>query len=285
MIVRHLNAATFCPIGATLVNGSGGLFARARMVCHVLVVESGDGLVLVDTGLGEEDLADPRRLGAVWLRLVAPRLDPAETAVAQLRALGYRAADVRHVVPTHLDLDHAGGLADFPAATVHVHRREHAAAMTRSGSLERRRYVAGHWGHGPAWRIHDDGGESWFGFAGVRAMDEQTPDILLVPLRGHSAGHTGVAVRVGDGWLLHAGDAYYHRAQIDPHGRAPLVLRLLQRQSDTDRAERITNQERLRALRAGHPEVTVFCAHDPVELDAALDITARGSRAADPTGT
>lgn len=116
-------------------------------------------------------------------------------------------------------------------------------------------------------------------------MDERIPDILLVPLRGHSAGHTGVAVRTGDGWLLHAGDAYYHRGQIDAAGRAPLVLRVLQRQSDTDRAERIANQERLRALRARHPEVTVFCAHDPVELDAAQSITAGSSRSADPTRT
>ena len=285
MIVRHLNAATFCPVSARLVNGSGGLFARARMVCHVLVVESDDGLVLVDTGLGEDDVAQPARLGSMWLRMVAPRLDPAETAVAQLRHLGYAAADVRHVVPTHLDLDHAGGLADFPSATVHVHRREHAAAMARSNAVERRRYVPGHWSHGPSWQIHDDGGETWFGFAGVRALSERTPDILLVPLRGHSAGHTGVAVRTGDGWLLHAGDAYYHRGQIDSAGRAPLVLRVLQRQSDTDRAERIANQERLRALRAGHPEVTVFCAHDPVELDTLAAVTAGHSRAADPTGT
>jgi len=39
------------------------------------------------------------------------------------------ASDVRHIVLTHLGFDHAGGLDDFPAATVHLLRQEsdHAA--------------------------------------------------------------------------------------------------------------------------------------------------------------
>jgi hypothetical protein len=49
---HHLNTGTMCPIGRRLVNGTGGLFQRARMVCHCLLIETGDGLALVDTGIG-----------------------------------------------------------------------------------------------------------------------------------------------------------------------------------------------------------------------------------------
>jgi glyoxylase-like metal-dependent hydrolase (beta-lactamase superfamily II) len=162
--------------------------------------------------------------------------------------------------------------------------------MARSGALERRRYVPGHWGHAPSWRLFDDGGDGWFGFSGVRALRDSDPDVLLVPLRGHSAGHTGVAVRDGARWLLHAGDAYYFHGQIDTPPRSPVVLRVFQGRADTDRALRIANQERLRALRAGHRGVTVFCAHDAVELDRARAaaeerVTAGSSRAAESTGT
>ena len=34
MRVHHLNTGTMCPIGRRLVNGTGSIFQRARMVCH-----------------------------------------------------------------------------------------------------------------------------------------------------------------------------------------------------------------------------------------------------------
>jgi glyoxylase-like metal-dependent hydrolase (beta-lactamase superfamily II) len=270
MRVHHINAATMCPPSAALVNGRGGLFERARLVCHVLLVEAPWGLVLIDTGLGTDDLAQPSRLGATWLRLVSPRFDAAQPAVAGIRALGLSPDDVRDVVVTHLDRDHAGGIADFPHASIHVHAREHAAATTpRPGARER--YLADQWSHQPKWRPFDDGGESWFGFEGVRPLNDSAPDILLVPLPGHTLGHTGVAVRAEERWLLHAGDSYYFHGQLADPPTVPLGLRLFQRLADTNHAERVANQEKVRALRARHgDEVTIFCAHDPVELDREL---------------
>jgi glyoxylase-like metal-dependent hydrolase (beta-lactamase superfamily II) len=257
-----------CPVSARLVNGRGPWLGRARMICHVLVLETARGVVLVDTGLGTGDLATPAQLGATWVRQVAPRLDPAEPVIAQLPALGLAAADVTDVVLTHLDLDHAGGIADVPAARIHVHAREHEAAMTALGSRAGFRYRPAHWQHGPRWAPFDDGGERWFGFEGVRALDPRDPDILLVPLHGHTTGHTGVAVRTPDGWLLHAGDSYFFHGQVATPPSAPFVLRMFQRRSDTNRAERIANQARVRELVAHHGEqVTTFCAHDAVEFD------------------
>lgn len=267
MDVHHLNTGTLCPMSARLVNGAGGLFGRARMVCHCLLVESAGGLVLVDTGLGTGDIAEPRRLGPSWVRQVVPRLDLAETALARVQALGYDPRDVRRIVLTHLDLDHAGGIADFPHASIHVHAREHRCATEREGARAGMRYIAGHFAHGPQWQTFDDGGERWFGFDGVRPLDPRDPDILLVPLPGHTLGHSGVAVRTPTGWLLHAGDAYFFHGQMDAEPHAPWVLQYFQWRGDMDRAARVANQARVRELALGHPEVKVFCAHDPVELD------------------
>src|SRR6185295_19585908 len=124
MRVHHINTGTMCPIGQRFVNGTGSMFKRARMVCHCLLIETNDGLALVDTGIGLDDIANPPRLGPKWVRQTTPRLDPAETAVRQVEALGYSRDDVRHLLLTHLDRDHAGGIPDFPNAKVHVHRRE-----------------------------------------------------------------------------------------------------------------------------------------------------------------
>lgn len=270
--IHHLNCGTMCPHSARFVLGQGGLLERARMVCHCLLIESSDGLTLVDTGLGSQDVADPARLGRRFLRRSAPTLDVAETALAQVLRLGFRADDVRHIVPTHLDLDHVGGLADFPRAKVHVFADEYQAAMQPTGVSAKMGYRAVQWAHGPHWRTVTLAGERWFGFDSVRAIPGLDPDVLLVPLVGHSAGHCGVAVRDGAGWLLHAGDAYFNHRELDlTRPRSPLGLALFQRMRSVDNRARLDNQRRLRELTRAHgTEVQVFSAHCAVELERAL---------------
>ncbi len=241
---------------------------RGFMVAHCLLVESEAGLVLVDTGLGEADLADPaRRLGGAFVRMVRPKLDAAETARAQVERLGFRADDVRHIVLTHLDVDHAGGLPDFPRAQVHVQADEHAAAEARATFFERERYRPTQWAHGPAWVLHRPVGEKWMGFDCVRAVDGLPPELLLVPTAGHTRGHQAVAVRTGDGWLLHCGDAYFSHLEMEDPPRCPTGLAWFQRLVQMDGRARLDNQRRLRELAKGHPEVRVFSAHDPDDFD------------------
>src|SRR3546814_19661406 len=88
---------------------------------YCLLIESDAGLILVDTGFGTRDVDHPhRRLSEFFLTLNNIQLRPEETAVAQVRALGFDPRDVRHIIITHLDFDHAGGIEDFPAAAVHL---------------------------------------------------------------------------------------------------------------------------------------------------------------------
>ena len=251
-----------------LVNGSGGLFAAAEMVCHCLLVETRDGLVLVDTGLGRDDLRDPRgRLGRLFVAAVRPVLEPSGTAVAQVERLGYSRRDVRHVVLTHMDLDHAGGLADFPEAAVHVYADEHRAATRPVTRLEKHRYRACQWQHSPHFVLHETDGEGWRGFASVRALVE--PDVLLLPLAGHTRGHAAVAIDAGNRFLVHAGDGYFHRDEVGTPPRCPPALRWFQAAVAVDDRARRANQARLRELASttSTDEVSVFCAHDPVELE------------------
>jgi glyoxylase-like metal-dependent hydrolase (beta-lactamase superfamily II) len=195
-----------------------------------------------------------------------PALDLAETALAQVHGLGYAAADVTDIALTHLDLDHAGGLGDFPQARVHVLGDELEAA-THPRLRERARYVAAQWAHGPRWQRHSVAGDAWFGLQSVTALGD---DVVLVPLRGHTRGHCGVAVRRTDGgWLLHAGDSYFSAGEKETPPTAPPGLRMFQALMSVDDLARRHNQERLRELHAAHgAEVTVFSAHDPQEYAA-----------------
>lgn len=262
MRVHHLNCATLCPPAGAALRHEG----HRHLVCHCLLLETDDGLVLVDTGLGEADVADPSRIGRAFRALARPKLDRAETALAQVERLGFARTEVRHVVLTHLDVDHAGGLADFPEARAHVMMAEQEAAVLRTSLSEKLRYRPEHVDAWARWSLYAPKGEPWFGFPAVRGLQGVTDDVLLIPLPGHTRGHCGVAVRDGEGWLLHAGDAYFHRDEL-AGGAAPLALGLVERLDDVDHAARIANRDRLRELaRAQAGVVRVFCAHDPVEL-------------------
>jgi glyoxylase-like metal-dependent hydrolase (beta-lactamase superfamily II) len=264
--IHHLNCGTMCPRGARMLTGEGGLLANARLVCHCLLIEGAEGLVLVDTGFGLDDVRKPRQLGRPFTAIVRPRLDAAETAISQIRELGFDPNDVRHIITTHLDLDHAGGLPDFPDAEVHLMGRELQAAM-RPSLHDRARYVAVHWAHGPRWVEHDTGGDQWLGFDSVRILPGSDAEILLIPLRGHSHGHTGVAIRQGDGWLLHCGDAYFHHGEMETPAHAPRAIEAFQVFDQVDAAARRANRERLRELAHSHAgEVELICSHDAPTL-------------------
>jgi len=269
MRIHHLSCGSLCPHGGRLLGGEGGLRSAVDVVCHCLLIESGDGLVLVDTGFGSEDARNPAQLGQPFRALLRPRPRLEETAIAQVEALGFAAADVRHVVATHLDVDHAGGLPDFPEAEVHVLAAELAEAL-RPGLRERARYIGGaHWKHGPRWVEHrsEAGGDRWFGFESVRILPGLDVEVALVPLLGHSRGHTGVAVNAGARWLLHCGDAYFNHGEMATPPSCPPGLWIFQRALATDKGARAANAARLRELAATHgDEVALFCAHDRHEL-------------------
>lgn len=276
MRIHHLNCGTDCPLGGALFDGRS-IAPLGRLVCHCLLIETdAHGLVLVDTGYGLRDIAHPHGPGApritrAWRTMLNIRLHEAETAIRQIEALGFRADDVRHIVVTHLDFDHAGGLEDFPNAVVHVMQREYDDATgPHVGMVARNRWRLPQLNGVQQWRGYGARGERWFGFDAVRDLEGLPPEILLVPLPGHTWGHAGVAVRRDDGnWLLHAGDAYFYRGEMrQARRRCTPGLRAYQRLMEVDAESRMDNQARLRRLSIERrEEVSIACAHDAVELE------------------
>jgi glyoxylase-like metal-dependent hydrolase (beta-lactamase superfamily II) len=267
MRIHHLNCGSMCPHGRRFFQGTGGLLELGEFVCHCLLIESKEGLILVDAGLSSVDLDPSRSRVPRFLRAaLRPTLDPAQSALHQVRALGFGARDVRHIVATHLDFDHVGGISDFPEAAVHVFADELRAAQAPDWK-EKQRYLQYCWAHGARWQQHALCGESFQGFEAVRALSQQETDVLLIPVQGHTRGHVAVAVREGDGYLVHCGDAYFHRDEMNDPPSCPVGLELFQRLLAHDDELRVKNQARLRALKhQPGSRLTLFSSHDPVEL-------------------
>ncbi|WP_342778177.1 MBL fold metallo-hydrolase [Sphingorhabdus contaminans] len=271
MRVHHLNCGTCCPLGGRLFDGTSNNLSRAHIVCHCLLIETSNGLVLVDTGFGTRDVQNPHRISTMFRLLNGIQFRDEETAIAQVRALGFDPQDVRHIIVTHLDFDHAGGLEDFPNAKVHLTLREKEAADIGAGGLVvgKRRYLPEQWDEVQKWHFYPmGGGERWHGFDAVRGLEGLPPEILLIPLQGHTWGHAGVAIDTGNGWLLHAGDAYFFRDEICRRRRTcPPGMRGYQRMMEVDRSSRLANQAKLRSLSLDElSKVKIFCAHDAVEF-------------------
>ncbi len=247
-----------------------GLLTRGALCCHCLLVEMPGELVLIDTGLGLRDVRNPRsRLSGFFLALLSPDFREEMTALRQIERLGFNPRDVRHIVLTHLDFDHAGGLDDFPWARVHLLRQERDGAVAQRTWLDRQRYRPQQWSNRTQWVLHSTNTNTrWQGFEGVSGGDGLPHDILLVPLIGHTLGHAGVAVGGDGGWLLQAGDAYFFHREMDPmRPYCTPGLKLYQWLMEKQRESRLRNQQRLRELLAGRPGVRVVCSHDPQEFE------------------
>ena len=221
MLIHHFDCGPARPLGGTLVDGvSAG--AIGRLACHCLAIETDrHGMVLVDTGLGLRDMAHPwPRLPMLTAASLRFRFDANHTMMRHLRRARISPRDVRHIIMTHLDFDHAGGLIDFPEAKIHVVELEARTALARRGTLDRIRYRPAQWGDTGRWQCYQERtARRWLGFDAVTELDGLPPDFLLVPLPGHSAGHAGVAIESPRGWMLHPGGSYFNRAEV--HAKRP----------------------------------------------------------------
>lgn len=251
--------------GAMRPRGAGLLAPNlARVPSHCLLVEAGGSLILVDTGFGTMDMDDPSRLGVSNIVLNAVR-DADRPVVRQVELLGFDPEDVRQIICTHLDRDHAGGLSDFPNASVHVLRAEYEAAANPATFDERDRYRKCHFEHGPAWVTHETvSGKPWFGTDCIRELPGLPSEIILVPLPGHTRGHCGVVIETGEGWLFHCGDSYYIGDELAEDHGPPLDIRCFRRIAHHDAAAARLTLERIRkTLKGGGGAITALASHDP----------------------
>lgn len=262
--IYHLNGGTLRFATERLAGTGKRLWRRGYFVSHCLLIETDDGLALVETGI-----ARPQSLAAqpyaLALRALGATFHNAERIAHQVSALGYEPDDVTHIVLTHLDMDNCGGLVDFPQAVVHVHGGEFLGA-----GIPSRRVRYSLQGHEPHWQVYRDFPEDWFGLNGATVL--KTPDyhILLVQLPGFSQGHCGVAVSTTEGWLLHCGNAFFNRG----------VLRWI---VGHDVTLMISTQNTLSELAVNYGEsVRIIRGHNAAEFSYCLNYTSYLGRSVQP---
>ena len=248
--IHHLNCGTLV------------VSSYPTVVCHCLLLQEGEQLALVETGIGLLDVRNPLdRLGQPLIDMAGFQFHESDTAVRRIKAAGFSPGNVRHIFLTHADPDHAGGLADFPDAQVHVSEEE--LAQVTSGHW---RYVPAQFAHGPSWKSYGPSDRRWFGLEARPISTGFSSEVLLIPLPGHTQGHCGVAIQQQDKWLLHVGDAYYLRVELtaDDHPVSQIAIQ----RADNDEQRRVSLDHLRRLMRDHGDEVTMIGYHDISELPA-----------------
>ncbi|MFF2653707.1 MBL fold metallo-hydrolase [Streptomyces sp. NPDC058045] len=263
MRIHELNCGTLN------VPGGEAVLGVPHFICRCLLIELPDRLVAVDTGIGRRDIESPGpRLGKDWVELIGPALDPDETLIARVTALGLDPRDVSDVILTHHHLDHAGGLADFPAARVHTTDACRSAVDQGDGHVS-----PAQWAHGVTWAPAPVPAPHWRG-QDTWTLDGLPASIRLVALPGHAPGHAGVLIDNLDGIddlggidgtpgareLLHIGDAVHHHAQLTR--TAPPAVEAFAAATQHEETARLRTQRLLAELSA-EGTVRLVNSHDP----------------------
>ena len=109
---------------------------------------------------------------------------------AQLAKVGLQPSDIDTLVMTHSDIDHVGGIGDFPRATIVIHAAERAFAQPRYWND----LSPVPWPQNPYQLIHEDGA--------------LCSGVTLLSTPGHAPGHLSLFVRLPKtGNVLLIGDA------------------------------------------------------------------------------
>jgi N-acyl homoserine lactone hydrolase len=179
----------------------GEPFAQIPVPAYLLETDEG-AYILIDTGLSSTNVGlyqkHPER---------AYIMDASDYVVNQLAKLHVTPQDIRYVVCTHFDPDHAGNLAAFPDAEIVVQRRLYQAAMT--GEVERFKRTREQWST-PGLR-----------FLLVDGDTTLVPGVRLVESSGHTPGHQSVLLHLPHtGPVLLAIDALPFHTHTDAQTRA-----------------------------------------------------------------
>jgi len=215
------------------------------------------GAFLVDTGLHPSIATDGQEnFGSIAARFAKPALEPGADVPAQLRARGLAPGEIPIVVMTHLHVDHASAISEFPQSTFVVSEVEWKAATDGSRPLLNS-YRRAHFDYAFDYRTvdFDRGGiDSYASFG--RCFDLfGDGSVRLAYTPGHSGGHMSVIARLKERDFVIGGDATHLEGHLDGSAATP------PRPFDAHNYRR--SLQELKLFRSQYPQAIVTPGHDP----------------------
>ncbi len=173
---------------------------RIEMPVFTFLVEGGDKLLLIDTGMAPTDRAST-------YHHPSSRQPEGMAIHEQLECIGYHPQDIDIIVFTHLHWDHVFQIERFVNADLYVHKREFKFAFDPI-PLYFKSYEH------PALGITRP--FEGMKFIQISGETEIMPGVRAYESFGHSPGHMSVEVETGEGSYICVGDSIFQLHNINP---------------------------------------------------------------------
>jgi glyoxylase-like metal-dependent hydrolase (beta-lactamase superfamily II) len=226
------------------------------------------GPVLIDAPFGHEGPQNAGELLGSLLQRGGLTFKREWGVIARLEQLGFRPAEVRDILLTHLHWDHTGGLKHLAHASFHVSAQEWAEATRVQASLEAttRGYAPADYraleGRVSLWDVGDLEPVG----AGIDVFGDGSIEVVALP--GHTSGHVGYRVKMADGrTIFHVGDSIFCANQV----RARRDLGFMPRTLAVERSEAETTLHALRKWSDATPDAVLVPSHDYDLIEACID--------------
>ncbi len=189
--IVHTGQAGLTP-EAVLVSG-GSWFNLRHLAQNAVLIRHPKGDVMIDAGLGKKIDKQFSENNVVMRQLFSYKnLNP---AIDQYTQAAYDALDIKKIIPTHLHWDHASGIVDFPMAHVWVQRAEYEEAIAGPAPAHLQSQL-----NSPdtQWHFFELNNKAHLGYS--KSLDVYGDgSIVLVDLKGHTAGQVGIFLTVSSG--------------------------------------------------------------------------------------
>jgi glyoxylase-like metal-dependent hydrolase (beta-lactamase superfamily II) len=230
-----------------------------ELVTNVLLIECDSKLILLDTGIGKNQLAPQEKNIRYFFSeiLSGIKKNPDQLAVSQIKKLGFSPSDITDVVVTHLDHDHVGGLVDFPQAQCHLYGTEIEDANFPRSFIDKKRFIKDLWNQHRNFYRYVPEGEDFFGFK-MTPLKGIKEDIFLLNLFGHTLGHAGVYIK--EKKYIFAGDSFLNQIQLSDDNYTPVPIKIYSSITTKDQDLHSKTISRLKNICA--QGIHIGCSHD-----------------------
>lgn len=229
-----------------------GTAYTAPVTCYL--IDHPDGVVLFDTGIAHEMVADPETYGtgAPHMAELTETLELDDELPALLEDRGYGIGDVDTVVVSHLHTDHAGNLSLFTDAEILVREAELQYAFWPTAQAQRLFYLDGDVTplRGAEYDVTTPAADEVDLFGDGSVVAFSTP--------GHSPGHQSLRVELPDEVVYLGADVANHQDGLARELGPSFVW---------SADEAVESMRRVRE-RAEHEDADVRLAHDHTDLEA-----------------
>ncbi|GAW93543.1 N-acyl homoserine lactonase family protein [Calderihabitans maritimus] len=192
----------YLKLDQSILTAGIGMGKIVNVPVYSALINTDDGVVLVDTGLNPDGLTNPERAWGSRAKVVRPILTEEDDIRNRLGQLGFSINDVKFVINTHLHWDHTGGNRFFKDCPIIVQKAEYRFALYPDSHLSSS-YMENHFKHPLNYKL-------------IEGDQEIVPGVSVITSPGHTPGHQSVIIDLPEtGTVILAGDAIYCNMNLE----------------------------------------------------------------------